>query len=144
MQFGILRYFARFAIDRRWLEGWEVIKHRLEDVFMKKWPTMAASVLSRNVFLNVLNKELSLFVDASNVNAIEDCVANNSERTAEAWDDVVSSKLGLTLFAAEASMASWKEHRRDVRNSIADLQSAGFIEEDVLIFIDRMTLQVGE
>ena len=50
MQFGILRYFARFAIDRRWLEGWEVIKHRLEDVFMKKWPTMAASVFSRNVF----------------------------------------------------------------------------------------------
>jgi len=107
MQFGILRYFARFAIDRRWLEGWEVIKHRLEDVFMKKWQTMAASVLSRNVFLNVLNKELSLFVDASNVNAIEDCVANNSERAADAWGDVVSSKLGLTLFAAEASMASW-------------------------------------
>jgi len=31
-----------------------------------------------------------------------------------------------------------------VRNSIVDLQSVGFIEEDVLIFIDRMTLQVGE
>ena len=86
----------------------------------------------------------SLFVDASKVNAIEDCVANNFERTAEAWDDVVSSKIGLTLFAAEASMASWKEHRRDMRNSIADLQSVGLIEEDDLVFIDRMTLQVGE
>jgi hypothetical protein len=110
IQFGILRYFARFGIHRKWPQGWDVIKHRLEDVFMNKWLQMAATGVSRQMFLSVFSKELDLFVDSNNVKAIETSVSNNVEPLALAWEDVVSSKLGLTLYAVEASLASWKDH----------------------------------
>jgi hypothetical protein len=144
IQFGILRYFASFGIHRKWPQGWDVIKHRLEDVFMHQCQQMAATGVSRQMFLSVFSKELDLFVDSNNVMAIESSVANNLEPPAVAWEDVVSSKLGLTLYAAEAPLASWKDHIHDVKTSIVDLRDGGFIEEDVLFFKERMTLKVGE